>query len=315
MSPSFSPTPAPETRNGIPYRPLGRTGEQVSLIGLGGFHLGMQATTEEESIRIIRKGLDEGLNFLDNAWDYNNGVSELRMGKALRDGYRAKAFLMTKIDGRTKASAAAQIEESLRRLQTDCVDLMQFHEVIHPDDPERIFAPGGALEAVLEARQAGKLRFIGFTGHKSPEVLLLMLQRAAQSGFSFDTAQLPLNVMDAHFHSFEQLVLPELVKDGVGVLGMKAMGDPFILECQAVTAPECLRYAMSLPVSTLVTGCEKLPILDQALEAARTFAPLSAQERAALLERTRPHAGEGRFERYKTTHHFDSTVAHPEWLG
>src|SRR3981189_3597824 len=219
----------PESRNGVPYRTLGRTREKVSLIGLGGYHLGKQADPQE-SIRIIRKGLDEGISFLDNCWDYNGGESEIRMGNALRDGYRQKAFLMSKIDGRTKATAATQINESLRRLQTDRIDLLQFHEVIRDTDPDRIFAKGGAIEAVTEAQKAGKVRFIGFTGHKSPDVHLRMLEAASKYSFTFDAVQMPLNVMDAHVYSFEKKVLPVLTKGGVGVLGMKPLGDPFILK-------------------------------------------------------------------------------------
>jgi len=200
-----------ETKNGIPYRELGRTGEKVSLVGIGGYHLGTQGDPNE-SIAIIRKALDEGFNFLDNCWDYNGGESEIRMGKALQDGYRDKAFLMTKIDGRTKSGATTQIEESLRRLQTNHIDLLQFHEVIRDTDPDRVFAAGGALEAVLEAKKAGKIRFIGFTGHKSPEIHLKMLNAAAEHHFSFDTVQMPLNVMDAHYDSFEKKVLPILVR-------------------------------------------------------------------------------------------------------
>src|SRR5271168_2745330 len=217
-------SPASESKNGIPYRTLGRTREKVSLIGLGGYHLGKQADPQE-SVRIIRAGLDEGVNFLDNCWDYNGGESEIRMGKALRDGYRQKAFLMTKIDGRDKSTAAAQINESLKRLQTDHVDILQFHEVIRDSDPDRIFAAGGAIEAVLEARKAGKTRYIGFTGHKSPDIHLKMLATAKTHQFTFDTVQMPLNVMDAHFDSFEAKVLPVLLKENIGVLGMKPMGD------------------------------------------------------------------------------------------
>jgi len=214
----------PDSKNGIPYRTLGRTGERVSLIGLGGYHLGNQSDPDE-SIRIIRTGIDEGINFLDNCWDYNDGESEIRMGRALRDGYRQKAFLMTKIDGRNRAAAATQINESLRRLQTDRIDLLQFHEVIRDSDPDRIFAKGGAMEVALEAKKAGKIRFIGFTGHKSPDIHLKMLATATQHGFTFDAVQMPLNVMDAHFNSFEKKVLPALTKDGIGVLGMKPMGE------------------------------------------------------------------------------------------
>src|SRR5437879_2396038 len=275
----------PESRNGIPYRTLGRSKEKVSLIGLGGYHLGSQADPQE-SIRIIRAGPDEGVNFLDNCWDYNGGESEIRMGNALRDGYRQKAFLMSKIDGRTKAAAASQINESLRRLQTDRIDLLQFHEVIRDTDPDRIFAEGGGMEAVLEAQKAGKIRFIGFTGHKSPDIHLKMLATASKHGFTFDAVQMPLNVMDAHFNSFEKKVLPILSKEGVGVLGMKPMGDPFILESNTVTAVECLHYAMNLPTSVVITGCDSLPILRQAIDSARAFRPMDSSHVAALLAKT-----------------------------
>jgi len=303
-----------EVWNGIPYRELGSTGERVSIVGIGGYHLGKQADPNE-SIAIIRKALDEGINFLDNCWDYNGGESEIRMGKALRDGYRDKAFLMTKMDGRTKSSAASQIEESLRRLQTDHIDLLQFHEVIRDTDPDRVFAEGGALEAVLEAKKAGKIRFIGFTGHKSPEIHLKMLSTAAEHHFSFDTAQMPLNVMDAHYDSFEKKALPVLVKANVGVLGMKPMGDHFILDSKTAAPVECLHYAMNLPTSVVITGCDSMPILDQALKAARTFKPLSESQVAALLAKTAAAAQAGKFELYKTNHHFDGTFANPQWLG
>ena len=302
------------TKNDIPYRTLGRTGEKVSMVGLGGFHIGMQKD-EQESIKIIRTALDSGINFLDNSWDYNSGASEERMGKALRDGYRAKAFLMTKIDGRTKSSFEKQLAESLTRLQTDHVDLLQFHEVIRMDEPDKIFAEGGAMEAMLEAKKAGKVRYIGFTGHKSPDIHLKMLEVAAAHQFTFDTVQMPLNVMDAHFNSFGQKVLPELVKQNIGVLGMKSMGDKIILDSKTVTPIECLHYAMNLPTSVVITGCDKMEILQQALDAARTFKPLEAQAVADLLARTAPVAGEGKYELYKISHHFDSTFTHPWWLG
>jgi predicted aldo/keto reductase-like oxidoreductase len=304
----------PESKNGIPYRTLGRSGERVSLIGLGGYHLGKQADPQE-SIRIIRTGLDAGINFLDNCWDYNGGESEIRMGNALREGYRQKAFLMSKIDGRTKAAAATQISESLRRLQTDRIDLLQFHEVIRDTDPDRIFAEGGGMEAVLEAQKAGKIRFIGFTGHKSPDIHLKMLATAAKHGFTFEAVQMPLNVMDAHFNSFEKKVLPVLEKNGIGVLGMKPMGDHFILESNTATAVECLHYAMNLPTSVVITGCDSLPILHQALDAARSFQPMNSSQVAAILARTAKAAEAGQFELYKTTHTFDGTVANPQWLG
>jgi predicted aldo/keto reductase-like oxidoreductase len=296
------------------YRTLGQTGERVSIIGIGGFHLSKPADPQL-AIRIVRTALDSGINFLDNSWDYGEGESERRMGNALRDGYREKAFLMTKIDGRTAASAAEQLDQSLERLQTDYVDLLQFHEVIRMEDPDRIFAPGGALEAVLLARAQGKLRYIGFTGHKSPEIHKHMLEVADQHNFRFDTLQMPLNVMDAHYHSFEHIVLPIATQKQMGVLGMKPMGDPFILDSHTVSAPECLRYAMSLPVSVTITGIDSIEILQQALDVADNFEPLTAQERTALLAKTARAAENGQFERYKASQHFDSTALHPEWLG
>jgi len=300
--------------NSFPYRTLGRTGEKVSLIGLGGYHLGKQSD-EQESIRIIRSGLDSGINFLDNCWDYNGGVSEVRMGKALRDGYRQKAFLMTKVDGQTKKSAQQQLEESLRRLQTDHIDLLQFHEVIRDTDPARIFGEGGSMEAALAARKEGKIRYIGFTGHKSPDIHLKMLETAFAQQFLFDAVQMPLNVMDAHYESFEKKVLPVLVNHDIGVLGMKPMGDSIILRSKTASATECLHYAMNLPTSVVITGCDSLPILQQALDAAHTFKPMDKQEVAQLLARTASAAGRGEYELYKTSHNFDGTYQNPQWLG
>jgi predicted aldo/keto reductase-like oxidoreductase len=303
-----------ETREGVPYRTLGRTGEKVSIVGLGGYHIGSQSS-EQESIRIIRTALDNGINFLDNCWDYNDGASEVRMGKALGDGYRQKVFLMSKIDGRTKRAAAVQIDESLRRLQTDHIDLMQFHEVIRDTDPDRIFRAGGGMEAMLEAKKAGKVRYVGFTGHKSPDIHLKMLTTAFSHDFTFDSVQMPLNVMDAHFNSFGEKVLPVLVKHNIGVLGMKPMGDAIILKSKTVTAIECLHYAMNLPTSVVITGCDSLPILEQALKAARTFHPLSEEEVSVILAKTDQAARNGQYEEYKTTHNFDGTYQNPQWLG
>jgi predicted aldo/keto reductase-like oxidoreductase len=308
-------TSAAEAKGEIPRRTLGRTGEKISLIGLGGYHLGKSELQESESIRIIRTAIDNGIDFLDNCWDYNAGESEIRMGKALQNGYRQRAFLMTKIDGRDKKSAAGQIEESLRRLQTDHVDLIQFHEIIRIDDPDRVFAPGGAMEAALEARKAGKIRFIGFTGHKSPDIHLKMLDTASRHQFRFDTVQMPLNVMDAHYDSFEKKVLPVLVKDDIGVLGMKPMGDHIILESKTVSPVECLHYAMNLPTSVVITGCDSMQILEQALGAARSFGPMNSNEVVTLLAKTAQAAQSGRYELYKTTHTFDGTYQNPQWLG
>src|ERR1035437_387862 len=300
---------------GMIYRTLGRTGERVSTIGLGGYHIGNSSISEQDAIQLMRQAIDRGITFMDNCWDYNDGVSEVRMGKALAGGYRNKVFLMTKIDGRTKAAAAQQIDESLQRLQTDHVDLMQFHEVIRLEDPDRIFADGGAMEAMLDAKKAGKVRYIGFTGHKDPYVHLRMLDEARASRVHFDAVQMPLNVMDAHFRSFEQNVLPVLVREGIAPLGMKAFGDHHILESKTVTPIEGLHYCLHLPVAVQITGIDSQAVLDQALEAARTFKPLSAAEVASLLERTKPAAQEGRFELYKTSSTFDGTAHNPKWLG
>ena len=305
----------PSIRKGdMLYRPLGNTGEQVSVLGLGGHHIG-RPTDEQEAIRLIRSAIDHGMTFMDNCWDYHDGASEIRMGKALRDGYRAKAFVMTKIDGRTKQEAAKQIEESLKRLQTDHIDLMQHHEVIRMEDPDRIFAEGGAQEALVQAKKAGKIRHIGFTGHKDPVVHLRMLEVAAKHQFRFDAVQMPLNVMDAHFRSFEHHVLPVLVKEHIGVLGMKSMAGNHILKTGTVTAVECLHYAMTLPTSVVITGIESMTILDQALEAVRSFKPMTTSQITALLNRTAVAAADGRYEPFKTTEKFDGTARYPQWLG
>ena len=306
--------PEEKRRGDMILRRLGRTDEWVSVIGLGGYHIGKQAD-ENESIQLIRGAIDKGISFMDNCWDYNGGESEVRMGKALRDGYREKVTLMTKIDGRTKAAASQQIDDSLRRLQTDHIDVLQHHEVIRLDDPDRIFAEGGAQEAVLEARKAGKIRYIGFTGHKDPVVHLRMLQMASEHGFHFDTVQMPLNVMDAHFRSFQNQVLPVLLKERIAVLGMKTFGDHFILDSKTVTPIEALHYSISLPTSVVITGIDKPEILDQALEAVRTYKKLDDAAIGALLARTQSAATNGRFELYKISTHFDGTIHNPTWLG
>jgi aryl-alcohol dehydrogenase-like predicted oxidoreductase len=304
-----------ETKSGeMIYRTLGRTGEKISALGLGGFHIGVPKD-EQEGIRIIRSAIDRGVTFMDNCWDYHDGASEMRMGKALRDGYRDRVFLMTKIDGRTKQVAARQIDESLRRLQSDHIDLMQHHEVIRMEDPDRIFAEDGAQAALLEAKQAGKVRYIGFTGHKDPAVHLRMLEIAAQHQFHFDAVQMPLNVMDAHFRSFEKDVLPVLTKQGIGVLGMKSLGSGAIPKTQLVTAIECLHYALSLPTSVVITGMDTMARLEQALEAVRTFRPMSREQIAAVLSRTAQAAATGKHEGFKTTPDFDATARHLEWMG
>jgi aryl-alcohol dehydrogenase-like predicted oxidoreductase len=305
----------PTTRKGdMIYRKLGRTGIEVSAIGMGGAHIG-RIPKEEDALKLIRSAIDRGTTFMDNSWDYSNGTSETRMGKALKDGYREKVFLMTKFDGRTKAAAKRQIEESLKRLQTDHVDLIQHHEIIRMEDPDRIFAEGGAHEAATEALKEGKARFVGFTGHKDPAIHLRMLEMATKHGWKPDTVQMPLNVMDAHFRSFGQQVLPVLVREQIGVLGMKSMGDQIILQSGVVKPIECLHYALSLPTSVVITGIDKPEILDQAFEAAKTFKPMSKEEIASLLDRTKQAAAQGKYEKFKTDKIFDSTAQHPEWLG
>ena len=305
---------AEEASSGMIYRILGKTGERVSAIGLGGFHIGIQSDPQE-SIRIIRTAIDHGITFMDNCWDYNDGESEKRMGRALRDGYRQKVFLMTKFDGRTKAAAARQIDESLARLETDHVDLMQYHENIRLEDPDRFFAAGGPLEALMTAKQAGKIRYIGFTGHKDPVVHLRMLDEAEQHGFHFDACQMPLNVMDAHFRSFGHQVVPRLVEQGIGVLGMKPMGSGEVLRAKVVTPIECLHYALNLPTSVVINGCDSVDRVHQALEAVRSFKPMSDVEVAALLAKTKDAAMTGQYEPFKTDTMYDGTALNPQWLG
>jgi predicted aldo/keto reductase-like oxidoreductase len=301
---------------GMIYRTLGKTSEKVSAIGLGGAHIG-RAASAEVATSVVRGAIDRGITFMDNCWDYVGGEAERRMGAALRDGYRQKVFLMTKFDGRTKASAAKQIDESLQRLQTDHIDLMQYHENIRLEDPDRFFAPGGPLEALLEAKKAGKIRYIGFTGHKDPIVHLRMLDMAAQHKFHFDTCQMPLNVMDYHFRSFAQQVVPKCVEQGVAVLAMKTMGgaDGIILKSGAVTPIECLHYALNLPTSVVITGMDTLERVDQAIEAVRTFKPMSKADVQMLVSKTKEAAKNGEFELFKTGTRFDGTANNPQWMG
>lgn len=297
------------------YRELGSTREKVSAIGLGGWHLGLKHVDEPLSFRLVRSAIDRGITFMDNCWDYNEGASEIRMGKALRDGYREKAFLMTKIDGRSKKEAARQLDESLKRLDVDMIDLVQHHEILRFEDPHRIFDEEGANAALIEARDAGKIRYIGFTGHKDPRIHLYMLEVATEHGFKFDSVQMPLSVMDAHYRSFEKHVLPELVKQKIGVLGMKSMGNGILLRSKTATPVECLRYALSLPTSVVITGIDSMEILDQAVEVVRNFKPMSAAEVEALLKKTELAASKGEFEPFKTTSIFDGTAGNPDWLG
>ena len=303
----------PESPNMI-YRELGRTGERVSAIGIGGYHLGKQEDPDE-SIRLLRAAIDRGITFMDNCWDYNGGISEVRMGQALRDGYRQKVFLMTKIDGRDKNTAARQIEQSLGRLQTDVIDLLQFHEVIRLDDPDVIFAPGGAIEAIQEAKEAGKIRHVGFTGHKDPSVHLRMFETADKREFHFDTVQMPINVMDAHFRSFLNGVAPVAQEHGTAILAMKTFGDPFILQSKTVTPIEALHFGLNSPASVVITGIDSTAVLDQAFQAVESFRPMDTRQVAAILAKTKDAAMTGKFELFKTSSHYDGTIKNPAWLG
>jgi len=310
-----SPLPVSSTVNGIGRRTLGDSGVQVSIIGIGGYHLGLSSVSEQEAIRILRKGLDEGINFLDNCWDYNGGVSEERMGKALQDGYRQKAFLMTKIDGRTGVEARRQLEESLKRLKTDHIDLLQIHEVIRMQDPAQAFLPGNVIDVLKQLRQEGKISFIGFTGHKSPDVHLHMIETAEKHGFRFDTVQMPVNALDEHYNSFSQKVIPVAQRHGTAVLGMKPLSNGAILKTPGVTAIEALHYAMSVPITLTITGCESMANLEQALGIARNFKPMTPQQKLAILEKTEPASVDGKFEDYKSSHIYDGTFHNPKWLG
>jgi diketogulonate reductase-like aldo/keto reductase len=297
------------------YRPLGATGEMVSLIGMGGYHLG-KISTDAEAVQLIHAAIDNGITFMDNCWDYNRGTSELRAGKANKEGgYRDKVFQMTKIDGRTKKAAARQIDESLARLQTDHIDLLQHHEVIRMEDPISIFKEDGAMAAVLEAKQKGKVRFIGFTGHKDPLIHLRMLQVAKENDFHFDAVQMPINVMDAHFRSFSAQVLPVLIREKIAPLAMKTFGDHFILDTKTAEPIEMLHFSMSLPVAVVITGIDSQEVLDQALAAVKTYRPMDKAAVAELLGRTRAAANKGQSELYKTSWHFDGTAQNPDWLG
>lgn len=308
---------AGEMRGEMLYRPLGRTGEMTSAIGLGGFHIGKSALSDDESVKLMHQAIDRGITFMDNCWDYNNGRSEERMGTALSQaGYRDKVYLMSKMDGRTKQEALDQIDTSLKRLKTDRIDLVQHHEILRYDDPDRVFAEGGAMEGFVAAQKAGKLRHIGFTGHKDPRIHLQMLEVAAERGFRFDAVQLPLNVMDAHFRSFGHLVLPYLVAEGIAVLAMKTFGDGVILKSDAPIKPiEYLHFSLNLPSSVVITGIQSQRDLDQAFEAVRTFKPMDKAAVAELLGRSRPYALEGKYELFKTSATFDGTAKNAAWLG
>jgi predicted aldo/keto reductase-like oxidoreductase len=300
----------------IPQRTLGRTGELVSLVGLGGFHLANHGLDAPAAIRLVHAAVDRGITFLDNCWDYNDGESEERMGRALAEGgYRDRVFLMTKFDARDRPTATEQLDESLRRLRTDHVDLWQMHENIRPDDPDKAFAPGGAIDAMLAAQKAGKVRFLGFTGHKHPDYHVRMLDLAEKNAFVFDSVQMPLNIMDAHFLSFERAVIPVAQRTDTAIIGMKTFGDHHILDAGVAEPIEMLHYSMNLPVATVVTGIDSVAMLEQAATAAVSFAPLSGAAVAALLAKSEALARDGATEAYKTTHDFDGTLTHPEWLG
>jgi aryl-alcohol dehydrogenase-like predicted oxidoreductase len=289
----------------IPRKPLGKTGLQVSALALGGFHLG-SAKDQDEVNQIVSGAIAAGVNFFDNAWEYHDGDSEVRLGKALQ-GKRDQVLVMTKVctHGRGKAVAMRMLEDSLRRLKTDHLDVWQIHEVVYYNDPDLIFAPGGVAEALTEAKKQGKVRFVGFTGHKDPAIHLKMLSH----DYPFDTIQMPLNCFDASFHSFENMVLPEAAKRGIAVLGMKSLGGSGeMVTSGAITPEEGLRYAMSLPAATTISGIDSLYVLEQNLEIARNFQPMTVSEMDALRERCRTLAADGRFERFKTTKFYDGDL-------
>ena len=289
---------------GMPVRPLGKTGIEVSLIGVGGGHICRKPLDENDTVRLLQTAIDEGVTFLDNAWEYHDGESERRYGLALQ-GRRDKVVLMTKVCGRDRKTAEEHLHESLRRLRTDVIDVWQFHEVNYDNDPDWIFAPGGAIEAAEAARKAGKVRFIGFTGHKSPHIM----QRMLQTGFDWDTCQLPINIADAHYRSFQKEILPELNRRGIAAIGMKSLGgDAQLIKQGGLTPQQCRRYALSLPISTLVCGIESMENLQQDLEIARNFTPMSDQEKAELLDRIKPQATDGRHEWFKSTQYYDSKL-------
>jgi predicted aldo/keto reductase-like oxidoreductase len=296
----FTTPPTVGSRNGMPYRAFGKTGEDVSILGVGGFHIGVPA--EADGIRLIRTAIDAGVNFMDNAWEYNDGESERRMGRALRDGYRDKTFLMTKGCARDAQGAMQQLEDSLRQLQTDVIDLWQFHECNYDDDPDLIFAADGAIHAAVKAKEQGKIRFIGFTGHKSPHIHLKMLAQ----NFEWDALQMPLNLCDAHYRSFTREVLPVALERGIAVIAMKTQGGGAIPANAPVTALDCLRYSMSLNVPVCLSGMADLDVASENIALAKRFEPLPVAERNELLERVLPFAGAGALERFKTTQRYDS---------
>lgn len=294
---------AGSSAGGVPTRPLGATGVQISMLGLGGHHAG-RGQDEGRAVRLIRKAIDMGVTFMDNAWEYHDGRAEEFMGKALLDGYRAKVFLMTKHHGRDKKTAMQHLEDSLRRLHTDVIDLWQFHEVVYDKDPEMIFASDGGIEAADLARKQGKVRFIGFTGHRDPMLHLKMLAY----GYPWDAVQMPMNVFDPHYKSFQEHVLPILVRRNIGVIAMKTMASGHVLRADVTTPEQALRYIWSQPVSTIVSGMESEELLEANVATARAFAPMSAQAQAELLEKTKEAALTGNFEPFKTAPNFDGPI-------
>lgn len=300
---SIAPKVFASEPDSVPLRPLGKTRENVSLLGLGGFHAAVNRD-DQEAIRLVQEAVDLGVTFMDNAWEYHNGRSEEIMGKALQDGRRSKVFLMTKHHGRDKKTAMQHLDDSLRRLKTDVIDLWQFHEIVYEDDPAMIFAKGGGIEAAEEAKKAGKVRYIGFTGHKDPKYLLTMLAY----GYDWDTVQMPLNVLDAHFRSFEKTILPICQNRGIAVLGMKALASGNVQRTGTVTVEEALNYAMNLPVSTVISGMDSIEKLRQNVAVARRFKPLPEEQRTAILDKTKQAAMDGKFEPFKTTNNFDGPI-------
>ena len=300
-------TASAQNAGGIPMRPLGKTGVMVSAIALGGHAAtNPKKLSEEESLRLIRRAVDEGITFMDNAWDYHDGVAEERMGKALAEGGRRdKVFLMTKVCGRTAKDATSNLEDSLRRLKTDRLDLWQFHEMVYDNDPDWIFAEDGALQTALKAIKDGKVRYLGFTGHKDPIIHLKMLGKP----YDWASVQMPLNVMDVHYRSFQANVLPVLLQRGIGVLAMKSLGgDGSFVTKAGVPVEDALRYVLSLPISTLVSGIDSEKVLDQNLKIVREFKPLTPEERARIEQSTIKVAGDGRYELFKSSKMFDGPV-------
>ena len=296
----YGPQSRGERREGMPYRMLGRTGEQVSLLCVGGSHIGEGHLTDEQSIALMRTAVDEGVNFFDNAWAYHGGRSEVRMGKALKDGYRDRVFLMTKAGKRTAAGARQDLEDSLRRMDVDMIDLWQLHALVDRDHPRACYEDG-PLEVALQAREEGKIRYIGFTGHYHPSTHVEMIER----GFPWDSVQMPLNVMDHHFRSFEDTVLPLAKERDIGVIAMKTMGGHphSILATASVTAAECLRYAMNLPVATVCSGMDSMELLRANLDTTKQFEPMTADQAREILARSAPHSLDGALEHYKTRWH------------